>query len=72
VAAIKASMQEEEEEFLGEVVEEDEVEEDAEICDGLTEAEKAGYTLLKEDEDDEDLKSIKDEETEEGKFLFCS
>lgn len=72
VAAIKASMQEEEDDFLGEEEEESEesdVGEAAEMKQELTDAEKAGYTLLKEDDDGEDLKEDEDEETEDGKVI---
>lgn len=62
-------MKEEDDEFL-EVVEEDDVGEDAEINEDLTDAERAGYTLLKEDDDEEDLKSNKDEESEDGLLFF--
>lgn len=66
-------MQEEEDDFLGEEEEEPEesdVGETAEMKQELTDAEKAGYTLLKEDDDDEDLKEDEDEETEDGKVIL--
>jgi hypothetical protein len=64
VAALKASMLEEDEEFLGE----EEEEEDAELSDELTDAEKAGYTLLKEEDNGED-EGNKDEDTEDGLYF---
>ena len=70
VAAIKAYMQEEDEEFLDEEIEEDDVGEDAEVSDERTDAEKAGYTLLKEDDNEEDEVNI-DEDTEDGLYSRC-